>query len=219
MTQGLILIVDDDAGVRGSLSALLGAAGFGTKCYASAEDCLADCLVDEAGCMILDVAMPGMRGPELADALAERGVEVPIIFLTAFGDIRMSVDAMKKGAVDFLEKPVDSNALLQRVEEALARSRTRRDARMASTDAHEKLRHLTTREREVLLLAVTGVTNKVIARSLNISHRTAELHRARAMKKLGVRSLLDALKVIRAADETLPAATETSDATKQTAIG
>jgi FixJ family two-component response regulator len=214
MTEGMIIIVDDDEGVRGSLSALLGAAGYRTKCYASAEDCLADCPLDEAGCMVLDVAMPGMRGPELADALTDRGVDVPIIFLTAFGDIRTSVDAMKKGAVDFLEKPVDTSALLLRVEEAFARSRTRRAARMASTDAREKLSQLTGREREVLLLAVTGLTNKVIARSLDISHRTAELHRARAMKKLDARSLLDALEVIRAADEALPVATDESGSTK-----
>jgi FixJ family two-component response regulator len=136
-----------------------------------------------------------MSGLELADALAVRRIQLPIIYLTAHGDIPMSVHAMKSGAMDFFEKPVKGEALIARIHEALARDSQQRQDDAIANAAREKLRHLTPRELEVLLLAVHGHQNKEIARRLGISHRTVEVHRSRVMHKTGAATLLDLASV------------------------
>jgi RNA polymerase sigma factor (sigma-70 family) len=188
---GIVFLVDDDAAVRDSLGRLLEAAGLRVEHYASAEEFLAGYRPGEAGCLVLDVAMPGMNGIELADVLAARGIQLPIIYLTAHGDIPMSVRAMKAGAEDFFEKPVKGEALIARIHEALARDSRRRDDNAISSAAREKLSRLTPREREVMTLAIHGHQNKEIARRLGISHRTVELHRSRVMRKTGTATLLE----------------------------
>jgi FixJ family two-component response regulator len=186
-----VFLVDDDDAVRDSLGRLLEAAGLSVERYASAEEFLAGYQPARAGCLVLDVAMPGMSGLELADALAARGIQLPIIYLTAHGDIPMSVRAMRAGAEDFFEKPVRGEALIARIHGALARDSQRRDDEAISIAAREKLSHLTSREREVMLLAIQGHQNKEIARLLGISHRTVELHRSRVMRKTGAATLLE----------------------------
>ena len=190
MTSTVFLVDDDDA-VRDSLGRLLEAAGLPVERYASAEEFLAGYQPVRAGCLVLDVAMPGMSGLELADALAARGIQLPIIYLTAHGDIPMSVRAMRAGAEDFFEKPVKGEALIARIHDAHARDSQRRSEDAISTVAREKLGHLTCREREIMLLAIHGHPNKEIARHLGISHRTVELHRSRVMRKMGAATLLE----------------------------
>jgi FixJ family two-component response regulator len=186
-----VFLVDDDDAVRDSLGRLLEAAGLPVERYASAEEFLAGYQPARAGCLVLDVAMPGMSGLELADALAARGIQLPIIYLTAHGDIPMSVRAMRAGAEDFFEKRGRGDALLARVHEALARDSRWRDDEAISIAAREKLSRLTSREREVMLLDIQGHQNKEIARLLGIRHPTVELHRSRDMRKMGAATLLE----------------------------
>ena len=208
--KSTVFIVDDDVAVRDSLASLLKAGGLCVQCYPSAEDFLAAYHANSPGCLLLDVAMPGMSGPALADVLSQRGIGLPIIFLTGYGDVRTSVEAMKRGALDFLEKPVDGASLVLRVKEAVLRDQEQRAADLAVAEARRRLCHLTPREQEVMMLALAGLSSKAIARSLGISHRTAELHRARAMKKLAAASLLDVASTVTAAGLTGPVACESS---------
>ena len=208
--KSTVFIVDDDTAVRDSLGSLLEAAGFCVQCYPSAEDFLAGYRPNSPGCLLLDVAMPGMSGPALADVLSERGIGLPIIFLTGYGDVRTSVEAMKRGALDFLEKPVDGASLVLRVEEAVLRDQEQRAADLAVAEARRKLCRLTPREQEVMMLALAGLSSKAVARSLDISHRTAELHRARAMKKLAATSLLDVASTVATAASSSPVARKSS---------
>jgi FixJ family two-component response regulator len=188
---GIVFLVDDDGAVRDSLGRLLEAAGLPVERYASAEEFLAGHQPGRAGCLVLDVAMPGMSGLELADVLATRGIRLPIIYLTAHGDIPTSVRAMKAGAEDFFEKPVKGDALIERIHDALARDARRRDEDAISSAARERLSRLTPREHEVMMLTIHGHQNKEIARRLGISHRTVELHRSRVMRKTGAATLLE----------------------------
>ncbi|MBL8526976.1 MAG: response regulator transcription factor [Burkholderiales bacterium] len=203
-TSSTVFIVDDDRAARESLRALLEAAGYCVSCYPSAEAFLEDCDPGHAGCLVTDVAMPGLSGLELADVLAARGVRLPIVFLTGYGTVSMSVRAMKKGAIDFLEKPVHATTLIRCVWDAILRDREQRDAGSAVAAACEKLRRLTPREQEVMTLALAGLTSKVIARRLAISHRTVELHRTRAMRKLAAGSLLEAASIMTTAGWAIP---------------
>jgi FixJ family two-component response regulator len=199
-----VFLVDDDAAVRDSLGRLLEAADLRIECYASGEEFLAGYRPGPAGCLVLDVAMPGMSGLELAEVLAARGISLPIIYLTAHGDIPMSVRAMKAGAEDFFEKPVKGEALIARIHEALARDSKRRDAEAIGIAARERLSRLTPREREVMMLAIHGHHNKEIAKRLGISHRTVELHRGRVMRKTGAATLLELANVATAAGLAVP---------------
>jgi FixJ family two-component response regulator len=198
-----VFLVDDAASVRDSLGRLLELAGFRVERYASAEEFLAGYQPDRAGCLVLDVAMPGMSGLELADVLAARGLRLPIIYLTAHGDIPMSVRAMKAGAVDFFEKPVKGDALIACINDALARDSQWRSAEANSWGARQKLAGLTPREREVMLLAIEGHQNKEIARRLGISHRTVELHRSRVMRKMGAVTLVELARMAAASGLTV----------------
>jgi two-component system response regulator FixJ len=191
MTSATVFIVDDDAGIRSSLALLLETDKLPSACFASANDFLTSCGPNPTGCLILDVRMPGMSGLQLQDELALRQIHLPIIFLTGFADIPMTVEAMRKGAVDFIAKPINGAVLLERVHSALESNRLQREASAARSLFEARLLKLTPREREVLVLALSGMPNKTISKQLDISVRTTEGHRTRIYLKLGVDSLIE----------------------------
>lgn len=184
-----VFVVDDDPLVRDALRWLLKSANMPVETYGSAEEFLDAADVPRRGCLLLDVGMPGMSGPGLQQELAARGVSLPIIFITAFDDVRLAVRVGRAGAADFIVKPYDDQALLQRIREVLAAARvvSGDDARIAEFSA--RLSALTPREREVLMLVVAGGTSKEMAHELGVSHRTVEVHRSRLKRKLGVDSV------------------------------
>ena len=191
MTSSTVFIVDDDPGIRSSLSLLLETDNLKSACFANADDFLAACGPNPEGCLILDVRMPGMSGLQLQDELALRNIRLPIIFLTGFADIPMTVGAMRKGAVDFIAKPVNGAILLERVHSALETHRLQKQAGAARSLFKARLLKLTRREREVLVLALSGMPNKTMSKELAISVRTIEGHRAQIFLKLGVDSLIE----------------------------
>lgn len=196
MTDAVVFVVDDDQAVRDSLQQLLQAVGLRVQTYASAQDFLAAYQADTPGCLVLDIRMPGMGGLDLQAQLVQEGVQLPIIFLTGHGDVPAAVRALKAGAMDFLQKPVNSQSLLDLVQQAI-----RRDAEIRATSAEQaeitrRLATLTVREREVLDMMVAGKANKVIAVELAISERTVEFHRGKIMKKMGVRSLAELVNMV-----------------------
>ena len=187
-------VVDDDAGVRRALERLLRAAGFTPITYATSLAFLDAPQTTSAGCLLLDVRMPEMDGLQLQDKLNELGRRIPVIIMTGNGDIQTAVRAMKAGAVDFIEKPFDDDALFAAIETALAVT-AMIDREQASARAAERLADLSAREREVLDALVAGHPNKVIAGGLGISVRTVEVHRARMLQRLGTRHLADAIRL------------------------
>ena len=187
----IVSVVDDDPAVRDSLSVLLGSAGYRTRAYGDAQSFLAAYTPGQVGCLVLDVQMAGMSGPELQVELLRRGADVPIVFLTAYGDVPTSVQAMKLGAVDFLVKPVIGVELLERIQIALTKSWHAQDEASRRFALQARLDGLTPREREVMAMVVLGWSSKVIARHLGISHRTVEIHRARVMQKTGAGNLTE----------------------------
>ena len=185
----IVYIVDDDDEVRESLADLVDSVGLTAEMFANAPAFLAHYSSEHVGCVLLDIRMPGMSGLELQQALDERGSSLPIIFISGHGDIPMAVDAMRRGAVDFIEKPYRDQDLLDRVNAAVEAGR-KRQSEQAEIDAiARRIESLTPREREVMGLIVQGHANKVIAIDLGLSQRTVEVHRARVMEKMGVRSL------------------------------
>lgn len=193
-----VYLVDDDPAVRDSLGMLIEQEGYAVECFASAEAFLEASLADGPGCIVLDLRMPGMDGIRLQDELGHRSFALPIIFLSGHGDIPTSVRAIKAGALDFLTKPVTGDALLRCIETAIAESRRRQVAVEANHNAASRLATLTEREREVMALAITGLANKEIARTLGISHRTVEIHKARLMQKTGADTVLDLARLAEA---------------------
>ncbi len=191
--------MDDDPAVLKALGRLLRSAGIEAVTYGSPEEFLERVAGAEAGCVVLDLAMPGLDGLALQDAMAARGLELPTLFLTGHGDIPQSVQAMKKGAVDFLTKPVDDAVFLRAVREALARGRAGLADREESARIHRRLETLTPREREVLAGVVSGQLNKQIAGDLGIAEKTVKVHRGRVMEKMGAQSVAE---LVRMADRT-----------------
>lgn len=184
-----IIIVDDDDAVRESLTLLLEAEGFRTQAFGSGRDLLALPALPSCGCLVLDVRMPDIDGLELQSLLLERGVGLPVIIMTGHGDVPIAVRAMKKGAVDFIEKPFLDEVMLSSIHQALARAQRSQAAHEPDPEVIERLSLLTARERDVLDHLVIGHPNKVIAYELGISPRTVEIHRARVMEKMQARSL------------------------------
>ena len=196
MTAAVVYIVDDDEIVRDILSTVCDTAGLDAECYDSAQSFLSAYRPEQAGCLVLDVLMEGMTGPELHAELKRRGSHLPIIYLTSHGDIPMTVDAMKAGAVDFLTKPVDARDFLERVRVALEQGREAQLQSDAVSGQRRRLELLSTREREVMQLAVAGHANKVIAKRLGISHRTVELHRSHILQKTGTSNVLELAQLV-----------------------
>jgi two-component system response regulator FixJ len=190
-TSPTIFVVDDDAGMRAALGRLFRAAGLRAETYASAQALLDGCDLSRRGVLLLDVMMPEMTGLELQAVLRERRVNLPIIFLTASHSVPMAVDAMRAGAVDFLEKPYENATLVERVRQALQRVTDRPAARLNRIEYERRRGLLTPREREVMEHVVAGNTNKAIGRTLAVSHRTVEIHRTRVMEKMQAESLAD----------------------------
>ncbi len=196
MNSPTIYIVDDDAAVRDSLGLLCETAGLGVESYASAEAFLNAYQPDRPGCLVLDVRMAGMSGPDLHAELTRRGSALPVIYLTGQGDIPMAVRAMKAGATDFLTKPVKGAEFLERVHAALEQDCERIDSQETQADDCRRLALLTHREREIMALVLEGHANKVIAKQLGISHRTVEIHRSRILAKTGTGNLLELAKLV-----------------------
>lgn len=195
MTAHAYLIDDDDA-IRDSLGWLLESRGVSCLSYPSAEDFLAAWEPSLAGCLVLDIRMDGMSGPELFDILNERGSKLPVIFLTGHGDVPMAVSALKKGAFDFVEKPCNDNELVDRVIAALQLDENQRVAASDADSVNSLVNRLTTREREVMELVLAGKLNKVIADELQISMRTVEVHRANLFEKMGVRTAVELAQLL-----------------------
>jgi len=198
----IVHIVDDDAAVRDSLSLLLRTVGLPSRTYASADEFLVAYMPEEVSCLVADIRMPGLSGLELQQELLERHADVPIIFINGHGDVPMAVNAMKSGALDFIQKPFRDQDLLDRIHHALQQAKAARNARLETTTIQERFSALTPREREVMDKVVSGCANKVIAMDLGVSQRTVELHRARVMQKMGVRSLAELVRLAQKGRET-----------------
>ncbi len=190
-----VFIVDDDAAIRFAMQALMDSVNLSHEIFASADEFLEKITEQRPGCLVLDIRMPGLGGLELQEELIKRGNTLPIIFITGHGDVPMAVEAMQKGAVDFIQKPFRDQELLDRIREALATDEERREEQQAHAEVASRLARLTNREREVFDLVVTGKPNKVIAYELGVSQRTVEIHRARVMEKMQARSLADLVKM------------------------
>jgi RNA polymerase sigma factor (sigma-70 family) len=191
----VIHVVDDDASFRGAVGRLLRAAGYQVALYQSGDQMLANPPADGPGCILLDLRMSGLSGLELQDRLSKLDSILPIVFLTGYGNIPTSVQAIKAGAEDFLSKPVAKDTLLEAVERALARYRQRREQRDRLDDLRALVATLTPREREVFALVVRGKLNKQIAYELGTSERTIKAHRHAAMEKLKVHSVAEAVSI------------------------
>lgn len=195
----LIHLVDDDAGIRRSVGFMLKTSGHRVETYESGTDLLRKSGSLDEGCILLDIRMPGMDGLEVQQALQDKGVNLPVIIMTGHGDVGLAVRAMKAGAVDFIEKPFEKEALLGSIDEGFRRLSRREATDDRMRDAAVRLQALTARERDVLDGLAQGLPNKTIAYDLGISARTVEIHRANLMTKLQVRSLSEALRIAFAA--------------------
>jgi FixJ family two-component response regulator len=190
-----VFVIDDDASVRKSLSRLLRSLGFDVETFASAEQFLERGSYQGVGCIVLDVRMPGLSGMDLQDELNRDGYKLPIVFITGHGEIPMSVQAMKRGAVDFLSKPFDDDELLRAVNEAVERGRSAEAERADAGDALRRIELLTPREREILRYVISGMLNKQIAFKLDIAEKTVKVHRGRIMEKLEVGSVAELVRL------------------------
>jgi RNA polymerase sigma factor (sigma-70 family) len=196
--DGTVFLIDDDPGVRDALTLLLSLKGLSTQPFATADSFIETYRPERAGCVLTDLRMPGMTGLELQAELAARHIEVPLVVLTAHGDVSTARAALKNGAFEFLEKPVDDAQLVEVLGNALRVDRERRAAATARTTTDRRIERLTKREREILELIAAGHQNREIAAQLGISARTVEVHRARIMEKLECRSLAELMRANRA---------------------
>lgn len=184
-----VFIVDDDESIRDSFAALLGSRQILTACFASAREFLDFVDVRTRGCLVLDFRLPDMNGLEVQAHLIAAGIPLPIIFMTAYADVPIAVEAMKRGAVDFVEKPVQEEVIVERVDRALRIDRESASRQAEATEVEARIASLTPRELEVFNCIVAGQQNKEIARELNISPRTVEVHRARVLEKMQAQCL------------------------------
>jgi len=190
-----VFIVDDDEPVRGALQLLMKSVGHDAKTFATGDEFLAACSPGISGCLILDIRMPGMSGLELQEKLHQQGVNIPIIFITGHGDIPMAVEAMKQGALEFLQKPFREQDLVDRVNEALEKDESASKFALQRTEIEPRIAKLTPRERQIMDMIVQGNANKVIAIDLGVSQRTVETHRTRIMRKTQAKSLAELVQM------------------------
>lgn len=191
-----VFIVDDDEAVRDSLEILCRSVGLKAETFASATAYLEAHDPDRAGCLVLDIRMPGMSGLQLQKRLEGLGSPPPIIFITGHGDVPMAVGAIQRGAVDFIQKPFRDQDLLDRIQQALELDLERRCELQQRRELERRLERLTAREREVLDLVVAGNPNKVVAGKLGLSQRTVEIHRSHVMEKMEVESLAELVRLV-----------------------
>ncbi len=190
-----IYVVDDDDGMRRALTLLLNTVGYKTAAFASPKEFLEQFKPDTAGCLVLDIRMPGMSGLELQQHLNRMGSMLPVIFITGHGDVPMAVQAMKEGAFEFVQKPFRDQDLLDRINHALEQDKEIRSTMARRADVLHHFESLTPREKEVMAMVVDGAANKVIAIDLGLSERTVEIHRAKVMEKMGARSVAHLVKL------------------------
>lgn len=193
--ESWVYVVDDDKGVRDSLSLLLASVGLNCRVYASAAEFLEDYRPDRVACLVSDIRMPGMSGIELQAEMNRAHISIPVIFITGHGDVPMAVSAMKDGAMDFLTKPFRDQELLDRINAALTQANEAFDDQQRQREVRARYESLTPREAEVMAMVVRGSANKVIAMDLGVSQRTVELHRARVMQKMAARSLAELVRL------------------------
>jgi FixJ family two-component response regulator len=195
MSEPTVFIIDDDPSARRGLTRLIRTAGINAESFGSAKDFLESGKSDEPGCIVLDVRMPEMTGPELQEELDKGNCCLPIIFLSAHGDVPITAQAMKNGAVDFLTKPVDRDDLLAAIKVSLARNTENRTQRDESDHIDEHIKALTPREYEVMTYVISGMLNKQIAVALDISEDTVKIHRGRVMQKLEIVSVAELVRL------------------------
>lgn len=199
-----VFVIDDEPDVRASLRLLLRSLGHAAEIFGSAAEFLQAYRPQRPGCLLLDVRMPGMTGLELQQELSARGLGIPIVFISGHADVPMAVRAVKAGAVDFLEKPFTDEALASAVQRALERDREQRQAAAAHSALNEKLAALTAREREVMQILLEGAPNKIVARRLDLSVRTVEIHRARVLAKMEVDNVQQLTRLLLSEPEQKP---------------
>jgi FixJ family two-component response regulator len=194
-TAGVVFVVDDDEPMRRSLENLIRSVGLRVEAFATAQEFLRGERPDVPGCLVLDVRLPGLSGLDLQKRMAEANSEIPIIFITGHGDIPMTVQAMKAGAMEFLTKPFRDQDLLDAIQQALERDRHAREQRAKVEELRSRYRSLTPREREVIALVVAGLLNKQIAGELGTSEAAVKVHRQHVMEKMGAGSLADLVRL------------------------
>ena len=198
MNGDVVYVVDDDSSVRRALSLLLQTVGLDVETFPSAQAFLAHAMADRPACLVLDMRLRGSSGLDLQAALKEAGRDIPIIFITGHGDVPTTVRAMKSGAVDFLEKPFNDQELLDCVQRALERTRELRVHQTERAKIQQRLDTLSSRERQVLMLVVTGMLNKQIAGELDIAEKTVKVHRGQVMRKMSAGSVVELLRMVEA---------------------
>jgi len=193
--RAIVHVVDDDASMRNALESLFDSVGLQTQTYAAAQDFLVTSLADKPGCIVIDIRLPDMNGLDFQARLTEMGVRLPVVMMTGYGDIPMSVRAMKRGAVDFLSKPFHDQDMLDAVTAAIERDRQRRTVDKDISEIEQRFASLSPREQQVMLLVTAGKMNKQVAGDLGISEITVKIHRGAAMRKMGARSLADLVRM------------------------
>ena len=193
--RAVVHVVDDDASLCAALECLFESVGLDTLTYGAARDFLNASLADQPGCIVIDIRLPDMSGLEFQAQLTQLGVRLPVIMMTGYGDIPMTVRAMKRGAMDFLSKPFRDQDMLEAVMAAIERNRQRRTADDNASQVRQRFGTLTPREQQVMMLVTTGKMNKQVAAELGVSEITAKIHRGAAMRKMGARTLADLVRM------------------------